>query len=410
MALKDDCNHIISAALEAAQPDTAVKKALSEINFGCGRLILIAVGKASWQMATAAYDSLGKRISKGIVITKYGYSNGPIGNLKIFEAGHPIPDSSSYTATQEVIELVSSLSANDSVLFLLSGGGSALFEKPLIPEEDLKALTNKLLSSGADIVEINTIRKRMSAVKGGRFAEICAPAKVFTVILSDIIGNPVDMIASGPAYPDSSNCSDALNIIDKYSIPLTPLMQELINRETPKSLNNVETFITGSVTQLCLAAEKECISLGYKPIILTDSLSCIAREAGVFLSNIAKYYQNSKSCLAFIMGGETIVQVKGAGLGGRNQELVLSALPGISGFDNTAIFSIGSDGTDGPTDAAGGYCDNESFEILKSKDINVHTFLENNDSYHALQKCDGLIFTGPTGTNVNDLTVLLIKR
>ena len=408
--LKNDSGRIVAAALKAAQPDTAVLKALDDIEFNPGRLVLIAAGKAAWQMSYAAYSALGNRIDCGAVITKHGYSKGEIGSLEIYEAGHPVPDSDSYSATRRAIELVDGLSEDDSVLFLLSGGGSALFEKPLIPPEDLEKLTGSLLECGADITEINTIRKRMSSVKGGRFAELCSPAKVFTIILSDIIGDPIDMIASGPAYPDSSTCSQAQAIVEKYGLDLTPEMQELIRRETPKSLSNVETHVTGSVSQLCAAAEKECISLGYKPFILTASLSCTARDAGVFLSNIAQYYKDTKESLAFIAGGETVVKITGNGLGGRNQEIALAAAQGISGLENTTVFSVGSDGTDGPTDAAGGYCDSASYGLLQSKGIDPYAVLQNNDSYHALQECDGLIFTGPTGTNVNDLSVLLIKR
>ncbi|WP_331665433.1 MOFRL family protein [Anaerocolumna sp.] len=180
--------------------------------------------------------------------------------------------------------------------------------------------------------------------------------------------------------------------------------------ETPHQLTNVTTKITGSVTQLCEAAKTKCIELGYEPIVLTSSLSCEAREAGSFLSSIAKYYSNTKKSLAFIAGGETVVHVKGNGLGGRNQELALASAIGIADLKDVAIFSVGSDGTDGPTDAAGGYVDSNTQNVLAGKSINIYNVLENNDAYHGLQACDGLIKTGPTGTNVNDLSVLLIKR
>ena len=202
MTLRNDAEQIIKQALHAAQPDTAVKKALKQADFGTGRLILVAAGKAGWQMAKAAVDVLGDRLSGGVVITKYEHSKGPLNGMEIFEAGHPVPDDNSYKATQAAIDAVTGLSAEDTVLFLLSGGGSALFEKPLIPTQDMERLTKELLASGADIVEMNTIRKRFSAVKGGKFAALCAPAKVFSVVLSDIIGDPLDMIASGPAYPE----------------------------------------------------------------------------------------------------------------------------------------------------------------------------------------------------------------
>ena len=196
MTLREKANAIMEAALHAAMPDTAVKKALAQASFGSGRVILVAAGKAGWQMAKAAYDQLGSRIDGGVVVTKYDHSKGPIGNLQIFEAGHPVPDENSYRATQAAIDAVTGLKPQDTVLFLLSGGGSALFEKPRIPPEDLDRLTRELLACGADIVEMNTVRKRFSAVKGGRFAELCEPAKVMTIVLSDVLGDRLDMIAS----------------------------------------------------------------------------------------------------------------------------------------------------------------------------------------------------------------------
>ena len=410
MILRSDAQQIIRTALRAAQPDTAVQKALAQAEFGKGQLILVAAGKAGWQMAKAAVDVLGPRLSGGVVITKYNHSKGPLKGLEIFEAGHPVPDENSYKATQAAITAVSGLTPEDTVLFLLSGGGSALFEKPLIPAAHMDRLTKELLACGADIVEMNTIRKRLSAVKGGKFAALCAPARVFSVVLSDIIGDPLDMIASGPAYPDSSTSSQAVRITEKYHLTLTPQMQKLLKTETPKSLDNVETHVTGSVRQLCLAARQACLDLGYEPVILTSSLSCAAREAGVFLSNIAQYHQNTGKSLAFIAGGETVVHLTGHGLGGRNQELALAAAPGIANLENTAVFSVGSDGTDGPTDAAGGYVDGKTAAVLAEQGIDIFSVLQNNDSYHCLERCDGLIKTGATGTNVNDISVLLIKR
>lgn len=302
------------------------------------------------------------------------------------------------------------MTQDDEVLFLISGGGSALFESPLISEEELQSITEKLLASGADIVEMNTIRKRLSAVKGGRFALACAPAKVFSVVLSDIIGDPLDMIASGPAYPDSSTCEQAFEIIENYKIPLSMEAKVFLKKETPKVLKNVETHITGSVKQLCESAQKEALKLGYKAMYLSASLCCQAKEAGSFLASIARDHQDTNDSLAFICGGETIVQLTGHGKGGRNQELALSAAQGISGLEQTAVFSVGSDGTDGPTDAAGGYVDGDTCSKLLEKGILISRVLQQNDAYHALAQCEGLVITGPTGTNVNDLSVVLIKR
>jgi len=296
------------------------------------------------------------------------------------------------------------------VLFLISGGGSALFEKPLIPNEMLENLTKELLASGANIVEMNTIRKRLSAVKGGKFAKLCEPARVFSVVLSDIIGDPLDMIASGPAYPDNSTSKQAREILKRYGITVSKEIDELLSIEPIHKLNNVTTEITGSVTQLCEAAKGKCEELGYEPIVLTSSLSCEAREAGSFLASIAQQYNQTEKSLAFIVGGETVVHLKGNGLGGRNQELALASAVGIANLKDAAVFSIGSDGTDGPTDAAGGYVDNNTQKVLLTKGISIFHTLEQNNAYYALKACDGLIITGPTGTNVNDLSVLLIKR
>ncbi len=409
MTIREEAKLIMDAALKAALPDTAVEKALIDLPEVSGKLILVAAGKAAWQMAYAAEKKLGDRIDGGIVITKHDHSMGPIGNLKIREAGHPVPDMDSYTSTQEAIELVEDLTEKDLVLFLLSGGGSALFEKPLIPPEEMDDITHQLLASGADIVEMNTLRKRLSAVKGGRFAELCAPAKVFSVVLSDILGDPLDMIASGPAYPDSSTRSQAKAIVEKYGLRLSEQALSLLEIETPKDLGNVQSMITGSVRQLCKAAAETCETLGYTPIVLTANLACEAREAGSFLGAIAQFHAQDGKPLAYIAGGETVVHLTGHGKGGRNQEIALAGAKAIDGLENALIFSLGSDGTDGPTDAAGGICDGQTAGVLREMGISIDEVMKDNDAYNALRQCNGLIFTGPTGTNVNDLSVLLIK-
>ena len=222
MRLRNDCNTIVREAIAQVRPDAAVARALAGKEFGSGKLILVAVGKAAWSMAKAAWDCVGERLDSGIVITKHGHSEGPIGNLEVWEAGHPVPDDDTFAATSRALELTQDLKPEDRVLFLLSGGGSALFEKPLVPGAELQDITGQLLGCGADIVEMNTIRKRLSAVKGGRFARLCAPAQVYSIVLSDILGDPLDMIASGPACPDSSTCADALAIAEKYQLKLSP--------------------------------------------------------------------------------------------------------------------------------------------------------------------------------------------
>ena len=405
--LRSHADQIISAAIRAVQPDAAVRRALEGRAFP-GRVILVAAGKAAWQMAKAAHDVLGSRIDAGVVVTKYAHVMGPIGNLSCREAGHPVPDENSFSGTREALEITADLTARDTVLFLLSGGGSALFESPLISGEELQDITSQLLASGADIVEMNTIRKRLSAVKGGRFAMHCAPAQILSIVLSDILGDPLDMIASGPACPDSSTCAQAVAIAAKYGLKLSDTVWTLLEQETPKFLDNVTTYINGSVRELCAAAAGECAKLGYEPILLTDRLCCQAKEAGSFLSSILRTHADSGRKLAFLAGGETVVQLTGTGKGGRNQELALAAAAGIDGMDRCAVFSIGSDGTDGPTDAAGGYVDGDTAAALRDKGIDIHRVLQNNDAFHALEATGGLIFTGPTGTNVNDVAVALL--
>lgn len=408
--IRSDADIIIKEAIQKVLPDEAVMKALSGRQFGSGQVYVVATGKAAWQMAYAAHQALGKTIKHGVVVTKYDHVRHEIPGMDCYEAGHPVPDENSFRGTAAALDMVSNLTAKDTVLFLLSGGGSALFEAPLVPGAELADITRQLLACGADIVEMNTIRKRLSAVKGGKFAKLCEPAKVFSIVLSDILGDPLDMIASGPAYPDSTTCGQALEIVEKYQLHFSEAAMECLRHETPKQLGNVETQITGSVRELCNAAAKACKSLGYEPILLTDQLNCEAREAGAFLAAIAKSHQNTTKSLAFIAGGETIVHLTGKGKGGRNQELALAAAAGISGLKDTAVFSVGSDGTDGPTDAAGGYADASTKERLQKKCVDIYQALQQNDAYTALKKCDGLIITGATGTNVNDMAVLLIKR
>ena len=409
MNLRSDADGIIQETLAEILPDAAVEKALRGHTFGAGRVVLIAVGKAAWQMAHAAADVLGERIDTGLVITKYGHVMGEIPRIRCVEAGHPVPDENSLAATVEALALTENLTAEDTVLFLLSGGGSALFEQPLIPPAELTALTEHLLASGASIVEMNTIRKRMSAVKGGRFGAHCAPAHVFSIVLSDILGDPLDMIASGPAHPDTSTAEDAHAVVQKYGLHLSKEAAALLDAPLPTALPNVETHITGSVRELCAAAARAAERRGYTPVLLTDQLDTEARAAGQFLACIARTHAGDGTSYAYIAGGETIVQLVGKGRGGRNQELALAAADGIAGHDNIAVFSIGSDGTDGPTDAAGGYVDGDTAEALARTGMDAATALAENDSYTALNAVDGLIITGPTGTNVNDVAVVLIR-
>ncbi len=415
--LRHDAKQIIDEAIASVRPDEAVRRALSNIVFS-EHVYIVSIGKAGWQMAKAAVDFLQEnKISyeKGIVVTKYDHVMGQLPGMTCFEAGHPVPDENSFLGTEAVLSMVKDLTEEDMVLFLVSGGGSALFENPKISGEELSDITKQLLACGADIVEMNTIRKRLSEVKGGRFALACMPATVETVVLSDIVGDPMDMIASGPAYPDASTCADAKEIVEKYQLHLSPDAKKCLEEETPKELKNVHTQIIGSVRQLCKAAEKVCQELGFETKILADDVTSEARDVGRDLAkqilsekDLAK--ASGKKRIALIAGGETVVHLEGSGLGGRNQEVAFSAMKEIDGQPDIAIFSVGSDGTDGPTDAAGGYVDGDSYAALEKAGLSYEKVLQDNDCYHGLKAIDGLVITGPTGTNVNDFWVALYKE
>lgn len=417
--LRSEAEQIMEYAIGKVLPDAAVVRALEACSLS-GNIYLAAVGKAAWQMANAAVQYLKTPVAGGVVVTKYGHVKGDIPGVRCFEGGHPIPDENGLAGTQAILDMTADLTEQDHVLFLVSGGGSALFEKPLVPLADLQELNRQLLAVGASITEINTLRKRMSAVKGGRFAKWCEPARIDSILLSDVLGDPLDMIASGPAALDPTTCEDALEIVKKYGLDVTPEIMACLQQETPRELKHVTSHMIGSVGQLCLAAAEKCRELGYEVHILTDRLCCEAREAGSFLASIAGGGLSSKERTsmawsgspsgkrAYIAGGECVVHLHGSGLGGRNQELALAAAEGLAGIPNAAIFSVGSDGTDGPTDAAGGYVDGESFDALAAKGIQVQDALARNDSYHALEAIGGLLKTGPTGTNVNDFSVVLM--
>ena len=414
-SLREDALRIIEDSISSVLPERAVEQELKKLDLG-DKIYLVAIGKAAWRMAKSAKDCLKDKVKGGVVITKYGHSQGPIEGLKIYEAGHPIPDENTISSTKEAVELAKGLSKDDTVLFLVSGGGSALFELPVdgVSLEDIKNVTDMLLRCGANIVEINAIRKRMSQVKGGRFALMASPAKVYSLVLSDVLGDRLDSIASGPAYPDSTTVEDVRKIIRKYDLKLPKHILQSLSEETPKSLDNVETRIIGSVSKVCESARNVAVSLGYNAMILTTTLDCEASEAGLFLAAIAREEAENnrplKKPCAIILGGETVVCVRGTGKGGRNQELALSAARGIKNYSEVVIVSVGTDGTDGPTDAAGGIVDGKMATLLEKVGIDIDDALNDNDSYHALQAIDGLIKTGPTGTNVNDLIFMLCGR
>lgn len=411
MSMKQDMLKVVRKVIEDVKPDTAVKKAIQALSLNTGRTIMIAIGKAAWQMGNVAACELNDKLNEGYVITKYQHVISAIPHTKCMEAGHPIPDINAIKTANTVIEAVSHLKEDDNVIVLISGGGSALFEKPLIPLVELEEITNQLLRCGASIQEINIIRKKLSAVKGGKFAKLCEPANVYSIILSDVLGDPLDIIASGPTVTDTSGNIDAIDIITKYGVDISDETINIIKEQNKCIVTNNQSIIVGSVKLLCQSAESELRRLGYKTIILTDEINAEAKEVGKTMAAIARYHIRAEigNPIAYIVGGETVVNVHGSGLGGRNQELVFSAASRLKGLNNVLLFSIGSDGTDGPTDAAGGFVDGHTAEVVESKGMSVDKYLAENDTYHGLELAKGLIKTGATGTNVNDLTVLLLN-
>ena len=326
-------------------------------------------------MTSSACRALNDNYVGGICITKYDHSQGEIPRIKIYEAGHPTPDENTVLATQAAIDYARSLGRDDTVLFLVSGGGSALFECPNCSLEELIKINDELLASGKDIKEMNSIRKQYSNVKGGKFATICRPAKIINLILSDVLGDDLKSIASGPTIADSEG---------------------------------IESYLVGNLAKLISAAKHSCEALGYKSIIINDNMTGIARDEAASFAREAIKYSDSEEKVALISGGETVVKLQGSGKGGRNQEFALACAPLIEG-KNITIFSVGSDGTDGPTDAAGGFATGESMRLYREAGIDVQAYLDDNDSYHALKATNQLIITGPTGTNVNDIAVALVN-
>ncbi len=410
-AKKVDAAEIYKEAVNKMLPGVSVKKALSGAKLG-NNITLIGIGKASWAMAKAASEELGEQIRAGAIVTKYGHSRGSIPGIEIYEAGHPLPDEETLKATERILDITGGLEAGQTVLFLVSGGGSSLFEKPIpgLTLQSLTGITSALLLGGADIGELNTARKHLSSVKGGRFALHCLPAEIFQITMSDVLGNSLDMIASGPAAPDPSKLEDALSVLEKYRIDAPGEMLLLPVSETPKSLNNVIYRMAGSITDFCRAAKEAAESRGYLAEIISEKLIGEAKQAGIDITRYTLYQRSkkhpaSKRCL--IWGGETTVKVTGGGKGGRSQELALAAAEQISGINGIVILSAGSDGTDGPTDAAGGIADGSTWGKISSAGRDPLEMLKDNDSYNALEAAGALFKTGPTGTNVNDIIIAL---
>ncbi|MCH1911917.1 glycerate kinase [Leptospira noguchii] len=424
--------HLGGIAIRNSLPGPSVRKFLLEQK-PKGRILLLSVGKAAEEMASVAYEILQSQIFGGIILTKYGYTSGKkFPPLEILEAGHPIPDTNSILGGKKIIELCSNLQEDDTVLVLLSGGGSSLMEipEPGLNLEDIVAWNSKLLSCGADIQEINSIRTLLSSLKGGGLLTNILPSKSITLVLSDVIGDDLSKVASGPTIPSEIEKDSILRIFKQYDLLLDPKFEAVLNKKTERFVKNsnqktkskifsVEYKIDpnrnsvhciGNITQALDAVQKECINLNIPVLLLTSSLNCEAKEAGFFLGEIAKENLKNKNFpLLILCGGETTVTHDGSGKGGRNQELALSFSKRISGCQRITLFSLATDGSDGPTDAAGAIVDGTTWKkIYRTNDANLA--LKTHNSYEVLNRVDSLVFTGATGTNVNDIQFLLITK
>ncbi|HEC81701.1 MAG TPA: glycerate kinase [Thermoplasmatales archaeon] len=415
---RKDVLSILDAALRAVDPYETVKKHIEKhLYFERSKYentYLLAFGKASIPMANAVCDTL--KIKQGVVITNDANNKTAHKNVKTFEADHPIPTERNIEATNHALSMIKKLRKKDLLIVLISGGGSALFCKPKVPLKDIQKVTNLLLRSGANITEINTIRKHLSHVKGGQLAQL-ANCNIISYIISDVVGDPIEFIASGPTAPDSTTYYDAKKILKRYNLwnTIPDSIQETITKgikgeipETPKPddevFHNVKNIIVASNKHACKAAYKKAEKLGYKPNIYSTSLTGEARETGKQLAAYAKNTLKPNSIL--IAGGETTVTILGNGKGGRNQEMVLSAVDILA--DNPLVFSsFATDGIDGISDAAGAVSDGYTRERARTKNMNPQDYLSNNDSYHFFKTLNDLLFTGPTGTNVMDIQILI---
>ncbi len=437
--LKSAAQQIIFSAIDAVKPEKLVRRQIAlHNNFlkigtrqfdlsNFRKIYIVGAGKASAFMARELEDILGNRIEGGVVVVKYRHG-APCRRVKILEAGHPIVDQNSLSATEEILQIASLAGGDDLVLCLISGGGSAVLEAlPAgISLEDLRKLSGFLLASGANIEEINTVRKHLSLVKGGQLAARIAPATCISIILSDIVGDPLGAIASGPTAPDSTTFQDALAVLRKYDaeneIPKSIIahIQKGADGEASETLkpgdrlfSKVHNIILGNNLEALHAAMKTAEGLGFHTLILSSRLQGEAREVGKAVAAVVQELLASNlpvprpACI--LMGGETTVTLRGDGKGGRNQELALAALLAMKNVKQEyTIASCGTDGTDGPTDAAGAIAGPGTWDECRSRNINPQEYLDNNDSYHFWQRSDGLIVTGPTGTNVMDIILALV--
>ncbi len=435
---RQQLREIFSAGLEAVDPRAAVLRAVErrgEDLVVAGRsyalkdyerIFVLGAGKAGAPMARAMEEVLGDRIHQGKITVKYGHTL-PLKRVEVLEADHPVPDEQGITATEQVMELARGAGEKDLVFCLISGGGSALLVCPAegIGLKEIQAVTSELLSCGASIGEINAMRKHLSQVKGGQLARLCAPAKVITLILSDVVGDPLDVIASGPTVPDASSFSDCMGIVERYGLSgkLPGAVMDILGRGLKGSLpenpqegdpvfQRVQNEIVGNNLSAVLAAAQKAEELGYRPLVLSTRMEGETRVVARVHTDIFREVRDTgypaASPLCILSGGETTVTLKGKGKGGRNMEFSLAAAIHIQGERDVYFLSGGTDGTDGPTDAAGAYADGSTVERGREMGLDPLRFLEENDSYHYFEKLGDLLITGPTKTNVMDLRVCIL--
>jgi len=414
---------IFRAALRAADPAGAVTRYLARRNLARYRNIyVVGAGKAGASMALATERALGRRITAGLINVKDGHL-ARLRRIELNECGHPVPDARGVAGAERITELARSAGAGDLVICLISGGGSALLPLPAegITLEEKQTVTRLLLACGAPIEHINAVRKHISRIKGGQLARQAAPAAVESLLLSDVIGDPVDVIGSGPTAPDVSTFAEANRIFDHYAIR-DRVPASILNRiergvrgelpETPKPGDPIFARVRNTVIgggRLALdAAARAARDLGYRTLVLSSTIQGetreIARMHAAIAREVVEHGRPVKPPACLVSGGETTVTLKGAGLGGRNQEFALAAALDIHGLPNVVVFSAGTDGTDGPTDAAGAIADGQTLD----RNPDAARYLEDNDSYHYFQPLGDLVMTGPTNTNVMDVRIMLI--
>jgi hydroxypyruvate reductase len=429
---------IFNSALKAVQAETAVRRAcrlkrhilsIGPFAFdlrGVENIVVIGGGKASAHMAAALEDMLGPKITHGLISVKHGHTR-KLKTIELIQAGHPVPDAHGLRAARAIFRMAENAEKNDLVICLLSGGGSALLPLPAPPLTlaDKQKTIRLLLACGASIDEINTLRKHLSAIKGGHLAGAAYPAVLVTLILSDVVGDRLDIIASGPTVPDPGTFQDCMDIIDRYQIThkLPPRVLNHIragiagkSAETPKPGDRLFTgtrnLIIGSNAEALAAAAKKAASLGYRPLILSSMIEGNTQDAALFHTAVLKEIRKTGNPIpppaCILSGGETTVKVTGNGKGGRNQEFALAAAMEIQGEKNMVLLSAGTDGTDGPTDAAGAVIDPFTVVNARKAGLDPTTFFADNDSYSFFKKTGELLVTGPTGTNVMDLRILLV--